>query len=172
MIVFIPCVKGKPVPKEVIDSLKNQSEKVDIRFVEQLEGIPSEFVEKMRCMRRNRQRCIELARKVNEPFVALNNSDIVHLFPENLSDAVVFLKANSDWGAVAFSSRSTHPIEREHCHVMDSSIVIRKEALDIIDYNKERSPGDCSCTVIGECLQPKYRYGIFDDVIRIKDLKL
>ena len=161
--IYIPSI-SKNIPSNILNSITMQTLKGNITIVDNV--FPDEPVKHQRiAMVKNVAR--EAAIKSGCDFMICHDADIEDLFPDNFEKLQDFLNKNSDYGAVSLMRmRSLIP---SSFHICDGVIMIRRQALEFLNFNF--IPNCCDCISVKKSLNTQgFKYDYVDDLIRVKHL--
>jgi len=166
MKVLVPVSKYRPVPEEVLESIRVQGiepEIVDCTFDPE--------IPKRKRIAMAKTRCKEIGLASKDDYVVINDSDLLHLKTDNFTLMQMFLEKHKDFGAVSLS-RATYGAsglvynEDTYKHVCSGVIMFTRKGLTDVSFSLyENKP---TCFSIGKTLLiADQKYGYVDAICRI-----
>lgn len=147
MRVYIPLATGQNIPNFVIKSLASQVIPCDIipcctpgiiNSNHNVEGLDRS--KKRLCEMASRNLAMDMIKVSGEEFVAMQDRDVMHLFPGTYDKALKYLTSNKNIGIVSlpyFKDKTTHIIMK--------AVVFRVELLIDFRFRVDNRQHMCSC---------------------------
>ena len=140
MILFIPIANGQSIPSNVLKSIVCQTEYIDIIPCSSPGVInsgrhilnPEDKFKKLycECVSRNIAKSII----IEDELVAMQDRDIVHLYPDNFTKCIDYMKSNLNIGAVAMPWQD----EPDKFHIRNACFIIRSSVLSKLNFRIDR----------------------------------
>ena len=150
--VLIPMALGQTPKAGVINSIKKQTIETEIIGIS-TEGIVNSHrnFEAMSAKFKTLRSLQQYAKSLDSEYIALNDSDIVHLSNDNLEKCIEKFEQDKTIGYVACWY---HDRPMENYHVRNASCVLRRK--EFININLDFVEESCTCMVI------KYQYSLIN----------
>jgi hypothetical protein len=174
MKIFIMTHHKKAVAQNVWESVVTQRgvSADDVRVVD---CTFNDEIPKRQRIAKAKNKCLKIARRLKSTFIVIHDDDLLELYPDNLLTLEKFLIQNSSYGACALfrenrRTTSVHYIPKIDNHICSGVVMIRPEALPIINFGD--SEYRCTGHAVGKSLTDTgFLYGYVDNKLRIEHMR-